>query len=174
MVMPAPGLFSTTIDWPRRGESLSAIARATMSTPPPGGNGAMKRMVLAGYGWPSAGGAPASSRAATARRRRALTFLSLGFEVLFADDLAVAREIRIDQLLQLGRRGALRHRALPDQLLAHSRVGDDFSHIRIEFTNNGLRRAGRREQRDPRARLAALHARLGNRRHVGQRGIAVR
>src|SRR5919108_727626 len=55
--MPAPGLFSTTMDWPRRGESLSAIARDTMSTPPPGGKGATKRIVLTGYCCAAAGAA---------------------------------------------------------------------------------------------------------------------
>src|SRR5213592_4844466 len=49
MVVPAPGLFSMMIGWPRRGESFSPTARATMSTPPPGGNGAMKRIGFAGY-----------------------------------------------------------------------------------------------------------------------------
>src|SRR5438552_7756639 len=47
--MPAPGLFSITIGWPSRVESFSDTARATMSTPPPGGNGTTTRSVFAGY-----------------------------------------------------------------------------------------------------------------------------
>src|SRR5258706_14506883 len=49
MVVPAPGLLSITTGWPRRGASFSPSARATMSTPPPGGNGTMKRIGRDGY-----------------------------------------------------------------------------------------------------------------------------
>src|SRR5260221_10961904 len=49
MVVPAPGLLSITTGWPSRGASFSPTARATMSTPPPGGNGTMKRIGRDGY-----------------------------------------------------------------------------------------------------------------------------
>src|SRR5687768_12791131 len=75
MVMPAPGLFSITIGWPSRGESFSPMARATMSTPPPGGNGAMKRIGFAGYGCASVGSAAASSNAAATVRRDSVFIL---------------------------------------------------------------------------------------------------
>ena len=57
----------------------------------------------------------------------------LCLQSLFANDLAVAGKVGVDQLLQLRWRGALRHSALADQLLAHGRIGDDLFHIRIQF-----------------------------------------
>ncbi|CFN67810.1 Uncharacterised protein [Bordetella pertussis] len=36
MLPPAPGLFSTITDWPRRAPRCCATMRATMSVAPPG------------------------------------------------------------------------------------------------------------------------------------------
>jgi len=43
MMVPAPGLFSTTTGWPQRVDSWSAIRRPTMSVAPPGANGTIRR-----------------------------------------------------------------------------------------------------------------------------------
>src|SRR5258706_167519 len=45
----APGRFSTTTCWPSRGESRDAMARATRSLAPPGGNPTRKRTGFTGY-----------------------------------------------------------------------------------------------------------------------------
>ena len=47
-VAPAPGLLSTLTAWPRRAASFSAMRRATTSTPPPGGYGAISVSGFAG------------------------------------------------------------------------------------------------------------------------------
>jgi len=49
IMLPAPGLFSTTICCPRTGVSRSASKRPTMSAPCPGGNGTMIRIGFAGH-----------------------------------------------------------------------------------------------------------------------------
>ena len=43
MFVEAPGLFSTTTDWPSRSDSHCAMIRATVSVPPPGGNPTIHR-----------------------------------------------------------------------------------------------------------------------------------
>src|SRR6185369_1113953 len=48
MLPPAPGLFSTTIDWPIPGAIFSAIRREMMSDAPPGGYGTTMRRGLLG------------------------------------------------------------------------------------------------------------------------------
>jgi hypothetical protein len=39
IMLPAPGLFSTTKGWPNALEKCCASTRARMSVPPPGGEG---------------------------------------------------------------------------------------------------------------------------------------
>src|SRR2546423_14561476 len=75
MVVPAPGLFSMMTGCPRRGESFSPTARATMSTPPPGGNGTMNRIGREGYGcaW-----AMLAKRRSAAQSTRCIDLLCLG------------------------------------------------------------------------------------------------
>ena len=48
MPPPAPALFSITTGWPRSRDIASATGRATMSASPPGGNGTIMVMGLAG------------------------------------------------------------------------------------------------------------------------------
>ena len=48
MLPPAPGLFSTTTDWPHASESFCAMSRPAMSSDPPGGNGTTMRTGLVG------------------------------------------------------------------------------------------------------------------------------
>src|SRR5690606_4781607 len=64
-----PGLFSMMTDWPSRAPSCSASRRATPSLTPPGENGTMYWMFLAGQAWASWAWAGAEhSRAAAAAR----------------------------------------------------------------------------------------------------------
>ena len=44
MIPLPPGLFSTTIDWPRICDMAAAIVRALLSAPPPGAEGTMMRI----------------------------------------------------------------------------------------------------------------------------------
>ena len=54
MLPPAPGLFSTVTGWPMDFASSRPIARAVMSTPPPGGKGQIMRIGFEGNAWASA------------------------------------------------------------------------------------------------------------------------
>src|SRR5262245_14042574 len=67
MLPPAPGRFSTTTCCPKLFAISRASRRAMVSALPPGGNGAMKRIGLDGYGWANAPEAKekAAHRAAT-------------------------------------------------------------------------------------------------------------
>src|ERR687896_2032762 len=85
MVAPAPGRFSMTIAWPRRPLNFSPTVRATMSTPPPGGKGAMNRIGLVGY-CAAAAAAKATKPAATAIRR---TTIGTGFPFAAEEGLDV-------------------------------------------------------------------------------------
>src|SRR5687767_11115029 len=49
MLPPAPGRLSTTTDWPSDSVICCAITRATISVPPPGANGMIRRTGRAGY-----------------------------------------------------------------------------------------------------------------------------
>src|SRR5215471_19941008 len=55
MLPPAPGLFSTTTDWPHASVSFCAIRRPAKSSEPPGGNGTIRRTDFAGYACAHAG-----------------------------------------------------------------------------------------------------------------------
>jgi hypothetical protein len=48
MTPPAPPRLSTTTGLPSASDSFCAITRPVMSVPPPGANGTMKRIGLAG------------------------------------------------------------------------------------------------------------------------------
>jgi hypothetical protein len=50
MVLPAPGLLSTTIGWPSSACSGAAMRRATISDEPPGAKVTTMRIGLAGQG----------------------------------------------------------------------------------------------------------------------------
>src|SRR5438876_12404488 len=47
MLLPAPGLLSTITGWPNSSDRRLAMMRETVSVPPPGGNGAIRRMMRA-------------------------------------------------------------------------------------------------------------------------------
>src|SRR6187549_2361645 len=51
MVPPAPPRLSITTCWPRISESFAASGRATVSVPPPGGNGTIILIGLLGQSW---------------------------------------------------------------------------------------------------------------------------
>src|SRR5688572_19875912 len=54
IMLPAPGLFSTTNGCANDFEKSAASTRATMSVPPPGGEGTTMRTARVGYSWASA------------------------------------------------------------------------------------------------------------------------
>ena len=73
MVAPAPGWLSTTRVCPSFGDSFSEKPRVTVSTPPPGGYGAITLMGLAGQAWLRATEGMARTAADDATRRRRVT-----------------------------------------------------------------------------------------------------
>jgi len=78
MVLPAPGLFSMTMDWPRNSPSGSAMMRETMSVPPPGPKPTMTRMGLVGHSWAATGCmVTASKTAKPAAAQRPTDFVML-------------------------------------------------------------------------------------------------
>src|SRR4051812_5553743 len=109
MVVPPPGLFSITIGWPRRAESLSPTARATMSTPPPGGKGTTNLIARVGRPAPAR---PPQRKGARCRARCASLDLDASLLHHLRPQRVLARDQRI-QLLGLAANGdaALRHQA---------------------------------------------------------------
>src|SRR6266481_7828371 len=75
MLPPAPGLFSTTTDWPQTSCRRLLTRRAVISVEPPGVNGTTTRTGLAGQSAPNARerrieGAAAAAAVRPAKRRR--------------------------------------------------------------------------------------------------------
>src|SRR6516165_4915042 len=70
MVVPAPGLFSTTTGWPSSSLIFDAKSLALISTPPPGVNPTTNLIGRLGYGvlCASGGGAALNSNAIASRR----------------------------------------------------------------------------------------------------------
>src|ERR1700754_624733 len=82
MLPPAPGLFSTTTDWPQTSCRRLLISRAVMSVEPPGVNGTTTRTGFAGQSAPaarreSAGAASAAALAPRKRRRFSIGILRI-------------------------------------------------------------------------------------------------
>src|SRR5262249_3888214 len=69
-LVPPPGLFSTTTDWPRRSVSHAAMMRATRSVEPPAGKPRIRRTGRVGDLCALARTAAAGSAAAAAATRR--------------------------------------------------------------------------------------------------------
>src|SRR5256885_1098370 len=94
MLPPAPGLLSTTTDWPSTWDMVGVMARASTSAAPPGAKFTTRRTGRSGHLSPafcaSAGTeAVAPSRASRPRRRQRLkgvvlcmSYVSLGYEFL--------------------------------------------------------------------------------------------
>jgi hypothetical protein len=74
IVPPAPPRFSITNCWPSICESLAVSGRATVSVPPPGGNGTITLTGLLGQSCASAG-MPASIISANATRAAFVVFI---------------------------------------------------------------------------------------------------
>src|SRR5215831_1676501 len=75
MLPPAPGLFSTTTDWPQISCKRLPTRRAVMSVDPPGVNGTTMRTGFVGQSAPNArdgNNAGAATAAARPRKRRRL------------------------------------------------------------------------------------------------------
>src|SRR6266851_1431040 len=106
MVVPAPGLFSMMIGWPSRGDSFSPSARATMSTPPPGGKGTMKRIGLAGYC--AAACVAANTRHAAANQRANFCIVGTGYISVDGDDILFAGQEEGHGMSNLKRREILK------------------------------------------------------------------
>src|SRR5450631_4362206 len=75
MLPPAPGLFSTTTDWPQTSCRRLLTRRAVISVEPPGVNGTTTRTGLTGQSAPEArdtriDGAAAAAAARPTKRRR--------------------------------------------------------------------------------------------------------
>src|SRR5688572_26159899 len=126
MLPPAPGRLSMMTGCPQRLLSSWPIARATMSSGPPAGNGTTKRIALAGYAdWAAAAPAPPISTAPSAQRASIAMRLN-GVAGIFAVELALERCPH-----QLA---AFAHAALGVDFLALvHRVVDDFLRQRIGF-----------------------------------------
>src|SRR5436190_22579821 len=99
--------------------------------------------------------------------------ISLRLETLFPNDFSVAREIGVDQRLQLLRRARLRHGALRDQFFLYVRLRHCLFHVSAYLLQDGGRRPRRREERDPRSGFRVVDAGFRHRRHVRQRGRAL-
>src|SRR6266850_2413163 len=125
MVVPAPGLLSITTGCPSRGESFSPTARATMSTPPPGGNGTMKRTGRAGYVCDQARPLAVRSRkAASSLRIRALCGGGGGTPSGFAN----ARRPLVHQPLQREGGDADRDQRAPGEVVVAEAVEHQAAH----------------------------------------------
>src|SRR3954447_22045917 len=75
MLPPAPGLFSTTTDWPQTSCRRLLMRRAVMSVEPPGVNGTTTRTGFTGQSAPAArdgntGGAAIAAAVRPTKRRR--------------------------------------------------------------------------------------------------------
>src|SRR3982074_3029544 len=75
---PAPGLFSTTTDWPQTSCRRLPTRRAVVSVEPPGVNGTTTRTGLAGQSAPAAGDGPREGALAAAARPTKRRRLSIG------------------------------------------------------------------------------------------------
>src|SRR3954470_23605838 len=120
MLPVAPGLFSTTTAWPHFSCSFCPTARARMSAVPPGGDGTMNLMGLAGHACAAASVEAAASAGAAVSGFPTFFILglscgqrrSVGGDVAVPDDLAVALAVGIDERGELRGRAANRDRAL--------------------------------------------------------------
>src|ERR671914_229996 len=74
IMLPAPGLFSTKNCWPNALEKCTTSTRATMSVPPPGGEGTTMRTVRVGDSCAAAAAAISKKAAATLTHRTARAF----------------------------------------------------------------------------------------------------
>src|SRR5688572_447850 len=93
---PAPGRFSTVTGWPSCFDSSLAMARAVMSTPPPGGNGQTMRIGLEGN-WACAANESTSSAVNTKKRRMCVMNMDYGPGLRF--DNSFVRELPADTVL---------------------------------------------------------------------------
>src|SRR5271154_5578322 len=99
MLPPAPGLFSTTTDWPQTSCRRLLTRRAVISVEPPGVNGTTTRTGLAGQsaaraGHERIGGAAKADAARPTKSRR----LSMG-ALLKAKEKRIARSLQATRLI---------------------------------------------------------------------------
>src|SRR5512140_597272 len=73
---PAPGLLSITKVQPVAAATFWLVSRATMSVPPPGGNGTTRRIGLAGQACANALAVRVLAASASSRRREACIVVS--------------------------------------------------------------------------------------------------
>src|SRR5271165_3880778 len=140
IVPPAPGLFSTTIDWPTTSESASPMMRLVTSVPPPAPNPTRMRIGRVGQSSAATGemktGVPASTSAANTAhaRRSSIAFLPGCAGVpqrLCPESIALLQDgrYRAEARCPPGRRHRPRHHCIAIRALVPSgrreRVADD-------------------------------------------------
>src|SRR5689334_11919581 len=119
-------------------------------------------MGLAGHAWAAASVEAAASTvpAISAFTSCFMSSLSLGFasvggDVAVLDDLSVALAVGVDEGGELCGRAAHRDRALVEELLAHVGRADDLAHVARDLVDRLARRAGGRDEADPRSGVEA-------------------
>src|SRR3954454_8864698 len=86
----------------------------------------------------------------------------------FRDDIAPLYKFCRDKARQFLWAGRRRLGAELRELTAHARIGDGGGKLLVQFRDDRLRRAARREQREPTRRRIAGDASLGHGRHIGE------
>ena len=178
MLPPAPGRLSTTTLWPQASVRCFATSRARMSVAPPGGNGTTSRIGLVGYAGACAiansgkrdAGDAEQACSKNVRNRSHVDFLRVSITCVarrqstFAPEtLTIRAYFGISLWMNAANcSGVVGAGSAPCAVKPLAHVGriEDLRDLGVPLRDDVLRRAGRREQAEPRRDVEARQARL--------------